>query len=230
MTINPYDLFGIVNADKSNLKELKKKYYELALLVHPDKNNSQDGADMHVVHMAYKYCREQLENAENRKTSVEQLEKEFERFCKEQAEAPPPFRDIVDDALEMAKFNKTFEECHIETGYGMSFKSGYGDLMEKSEYASFDSNVDMMEYEEKEDKPLGNDFGTLTIYKDPIEFKSTGDYFDFEKKDPMKSYTVYIKKTCLSDYKEANTTEDLGQIQTPHMRTIEEVMAEREHL
>ena len=43
--INPYSLLGV--NDKSSLRELKKNYYNMALLCHPDRGG--DKKDMNVV-------------------------------------------------------------------------------------------------------------------------------------------------------------------------------------
>ena len=58
--INPYALLGVtVN---STFNELKRNYYNMALMCHPDKGGSGD--DMHIVLMAYNYCKEQLQKKE----------------------------------------------------------------------------------------------------------------------------------------------------------------------
>ena len=56
--INPYDIMNLT--PESSLKDLKDAYYQMALLCHPDKGGSAD--DMIVIHNAYKYIKEQLEN------------------------------------------------------------------------------------------------------------------------------------------------------------------------
>ena len=56
--INPYDLLGVkIN---STLSEIKKAYYNLALLCHPDKGGCKK--DMDTIHQAYKYVIEQVNN------------------------------------------------------------------------------------------------------------------------------------------------------------------------
>ena len=56
LTINPYNLLGVNT--KSTINELKKAYYNLALMCHPDKGG--DEKDMVVVSNAYRYIKEQL--------------------------------------------------------------------------------------------------------------------------------------------------------------------------
>jgi curved DNA-binding protein CbpA len=219
MTINPYDLLGI-DPHKSTLKELKKKYYELALLVHPDKNNVQNGDDMCIVHMAYKYCMEQMQLAKDKETSVEELEEKFENFCKMQQEEPPPFRDIMEDALELKRFNELFEQSE---GFKASFENGYGDMMETDPV-----NLDYIDVEEK---PLKNSFNSLIVYTEPISYgRDFGDFYDYTRKEPVNSYTVYNKNVCLTDYKEANSDPKLEEDTNAVMklsRTFEQLLQER---
>ena len=164
MTINPFDLFGI-DPHTTTLSQLKRCYYDLALMVHPDRNHDKNGDEMDIVHKAYLYCKEQLEHTASHQTSVEELEKAFQDFCVQQEEQPPSFRDITEDVLEMEKFNKEFEAT--ETPFLASFQGGYGDLMEQSEYAQ--SNLaTCVPYDDTEDKPLKNDFSQLIVYKEPI--------------------------------------------------------------
>jgi hypothetical protein len=237
MTINPYELLGI-DPHTSTLKDLKKRYYEFALLVHPDKNNVQNGDDMHIVHMAYKYCQEQMQLAKDKETTVENLETEFEEFCKIQTEAPPPFRDIMEDALELKKFNETFEkdsEC-----FRAAFQNGYGDYMEPSLHETIgESNLDIVNerigdfgYSTIEDNPPPpkNDFSSLIVYTEPISTTTTGDFYDYNRKEPISSYTVYMKKTCLTDYKEANTTQEIEDplFVDKENRSYDDLVAERE--
>ena len=84
--INPYGLLGVT--PNSTFSELKRNYYNMALMCHPDKGGSGD--DMYIVQMAYNYCKEQLQSQEARQTTYEQLEIEFADFCQEQEEKPPP--------------------------------------------------------------------------------------------------------------------------------------------
>jgi hypothetical protein len=203
--------------------------------VHPDKNPVQNGDDMHVVHMAYKYCQEQMQLAKDKETTVENLESEFEEFCKIQEEAPPPFRDIMEDALELQKFNETFES-EID-GFRASFQKGYGSYMEPSEYTNksqADSNLNEKliecEYSGIEEKKPNNDFSSLIVYTEPISVAYSGDYYDYNVKEPVNSYTVYMKNTCLTDYKEANTIQEIKDplFTEKENRSYDDLLAERE--
>lgn len=230
MTINPYELLG-VDPHKTTLSQLKKTYYHLALLIHPDKSSNPNASiEMDVIHNAYLYCRGQIQNAVDKETTFENLEKEFERFCKTQEDAAPTFRDIVDDVMELKKFNDAFVETD---GYRASFTGGYGDVMEASLFKQHDSNISNIDMDDDVQQPLSNDFSSLTVYKEPISFTNEGgDLYDYQKEDPVRSFTVYLKKTCLTDYKEANETmneaSEYNNSDLRTSRTYDELLAERE--
>lgn len=168
MTINPFEFLGL-DPHKSALADLRRVYYDLAKIVHPDRSGT-DGKDMHVLHMAYLYCKEQLENAHRRTCTFENLEEEFETFCKTQEDAPPSFRDIMEDALELQKFHAAFDESQVEKG---AYEKGYGELMEPSQYHSQDASNDhstAYNTEHLDTPKLLNDFQSLIVYKDPVSF------------------------------------------------------------
>jgi DnaJ-class molecular chaperone len=197
MTINPYELFGI-DPQQTNMKELKRKYYELALLVHPDRNPLQNGEDMDTIYKAYKYCENEITNRNDKETNLESLEKEFEEFCKTQTDSPPSMYNIADDVLEMQKFHETFEQTD---GYRASFIGGYQEIMEMSDF----NNVRYIEdINFTPDIPLKNDFNSLVVYTEPLDISSANHCYDYTTKEPVKSYSTFMKKTCLSDYKEAH--------------------------
>ena len=62
MNINPYELLGL--SVDSNIKDLRKAYYEFSFLCHPDKGGNSE--EMDVVHKSYKYIKNQLENCQNK--------------------------------------------------------------------------------------------------------------------------------------------------------------------
>ena len=93
-SINPYDLLGV--STKSSLKELKNNYYSLALYCHPDKGGSEK--DMITLKNCYNYVKIQLENHTNK--TYEELEEDFELFCKEQEQKPPQFCKIFSETHE----------------------------------------------------------------------------------------------------------------------------------
>jgi hypothetical protein len=62
MLLNPYEIFGL--SYKATLEEVRKAYYSLALLTHPDKGG--DTNDMQVVNAAYAWIKKGIENADER--------------------------------------------------------------------------------------------------------------------------------------------------------------------
>ena len=160
--LNPYELLGV--SIQSTSRELKKSYYNLSLLCHPDKGGS--AKDMDIVHKAYLYIKEQLLNNEKCIT-YEMAEEEFDAFCKNQEEHPPPFSKIYEDMNEFVRdFNIKFEKVHNATHN--PFKEGYGDLMERRDIRSIDY-TNICKYDcnlEKLKKPVKNIFSQEILDKE----------------------------------------------------------------
>lgn len=224
MVINPYELFG-ADPQTTSLKDLKKRYYELALLVHPDKNPNCNSAveEMVVVHNAYNYCKYEIEhsNAKRKQGTADEIASCFEDFCKKQMECPPPFRDIASDVLELEKFNADFNsqgEC-----MRASFQRGYGDMMDKSDES------------EEVHKPNAHAFSTdVTEYKHrAILHTRQGDYYDYANTEPVDgNFTIYLKRVCLTDYKEAQSvgckvSGSGGDLDDMFSRSLEELIQQR---
>ncbi len=232
--INPYELFGL-DPQKVTIKDLKRKYYELALMVHPDRTNNPDGSEMNIVHKAYKYCEHEIlhtQSKEQENPSVEDLEKRFKDFCTSQEEQPPSFRDIMEDALELRSFHEQFENS--KNGFKAAYASGYGDYMDASEYTvSSKPTPDTLPkptYDPMESQPPSKPFSTAIIkYSEFINPSCTkSDFYSYSQTDPLANYTKMIKKLCLSDYKEAHSKEDLDTSNLPPEKTLEQLVAKRE--
>lgn len=114
--INPYELLGLNIKNKTLTdKDVKKAYYQLALICHPDKGG--DGNDMSIIHQAYTFVKEQVIHNQNLTDSkLEEAESKFKQFLSEQEDTKaefPPFSDIFHDIRDwQRKFNKKFEEIH----------------------------------------------------------------------------------------------------------------------
>lgn len=79
--IQPYELLGLTH--KSSLNDLRKSYYRLAMMCHPDKGGNPD--DMIMIHTAYKWIEEQLASIISREhQEYEAAQKSFDDFVKEQ--------------------------------------------------------------------------------------------------------------------------------------------------
>ena len=129
--INPYSLLGVTT--NSTPKELKKAYYELALICHPDRNGNKE--DMEILHACYEFVKQELEQT-NTQTTFGDLESQFQEFLSTQEKSVPEFRDIHDDTFDLAKFNQQFDSTrHQKDDNIFNFDgNGYGDEMEPSEY------------------------------------------------------------------------------------------------
>ena len=226
--INPYDLLGLPT--KSNLKELRKAYYNLSLLCHPDKGGND--IEMNIVHNAYLYIQDHLNNCKNTK-SYETLEEDFENFCHDQKSQPPPFCEIYDNCNEFFReFNKEFERINYNDNDNDNncnpFNLGYGDLMESSHNTTIDYP------QNDENCPVKEDFGKhLIAYKEPNFLPDTyGNYShlnnkkitDFSHQNDNLSLTDYVK--AFSEYHIDENDID----KTKFTKTYDELIKERDLL
>lgn len=184
--INPFSLLGITT--NSTFNELKKNYYNMALMCHPDKGGSND--DMIIIQKAYNYCKEQLQSQELKQTTYQQLEFEFAEFCQKQESQTPTFSSIYEETNDWIKdFNNTFEQLNIENNNNHSsnnddnlvmlnpFEQGYGELMDTSEDISQLPNMEL-EYQDIEDKQPNQVFNKEIVeYKEPQFLPDTINHF-----------------------------------------------------
>ena len=121
-TIDPFGLFGITT--ESSLKELKERYYALALICHPDKGGTKEEITM--VIKSYNFVKEQLEYKTTK--TYEELEKEFTDFCQAQEEIPmPSCTEILDEMFERS-LNEQPEKIYTNDIFR---NQGYGHLMDQ---------------------------------------------------------------------------------------------------
>lgn len=141
--INPFSLFNIKTS--SSLGELKKAYYELSLMCHPDKGGKTE--DMMVVTNAYRFIKEQLINNDNEVELVyENAEEEFQKYVENNPIPKAPlFSEVFEEYTEFnAKFNKEYEK-NENLGENKLNRLGYGKLMVESrikECLDEDNNYD----------------------------------------------------------------------------------------
>lgn len=190
--INPYSLLGVKTS--STISELKKNYYQLSLLTHPDKGGSAE--DFRTVHLAYSYIKEQLEGVKD--ISYEELEEEFQQFCQCQEEEPKPtFYEVNIEANDwLNQFNDRFQkikdkkEDSVEEVHN-PFEEGYGSLMDPSEISldSFPEEIDP-KWEFPTQKELQDHQGFI------------GDIIPFEEPEFLPNYVKYtpLDKTQIHDF------------------------------
>src|SRR6476620_4126000 len=144
---NPYDLLGV--SIDSTKEDVKKKYYELSLIMHPDKGGNPD--DMISLKSSYEFVMKEI-GVIDRSLTVEQLEDEFKVFCDTQTKQIPMFSDIYAEAFDLQKINDDSQMTMYASANG-----GYGDFMEKSEMTT--------KYNDKETLPVTNQFNAIELYQ-----------------------------------------------------------------
>jgi curved DNA-binding protein CbpA len=200
--LNPFELFNITH--ESTVKDLKQAYFKLAIMCHPDKGGESEA--MITLVKAYKYVLEQLQHKSQK--SFEEVELEFERFCKEQTEIPMPSYTSITDEL----FEREILSINKDTNvyYNDAFRNhGYGHLMEESKPRD-DNNID--------NTPLNHNFSQEIVeYKEPSASPFFLDSYlnlglkevnDFSTQGACDYFQAFCSKTNLGSYKE-KTYEDL---------------------
>ena len=255
--LNPFKLFGI-DYNKFNENDLKKKYYELSLLCHPDKGGSKD--DMNILHNAYNYVKEQIQNCKDIDT-YEKMEQNFEDFCSTQESKMPDFNEIFKESNDYKRhieFNKQFElkkksrtdmiNDEPESEYTEStdannyeyqsfYDNGYSEFMNDSEYSDenteYKPDIDNKTNIFPPDKMFPNILkNQLTLYKEPESNPfGYGDNFRFDLQT-VEDYSSSVNNITASDYKKAFTIlgKETVEDYKIHQKTLEELIQERESL
>lgn len=203
--INPYNLLG-VNIN-SKMEELKVNYRELAMICHPDKGGSAN--DMCILHNAYIYVKKQLENR-NDTVSYDDLEDDFNLFCENQKNIPPPFKEICKEFND--KFNKEFvkmmekRDNDLENIFPLNntnpYTRGYGGMMDSSNY-----NIDEIQTGYQVENSISIKSKKIfpkkdiIIYKEPLPLTDayTDNFYDLEKK-PIEDFSFKNGKILGNDY------------------------------
>ena len=152
--INPYELFQI--NEESSIKDLKKSYYNLCLLAHPDKGGNLK--DMQIVQNAYIFLKKQM--VENTKEELIELMKnanyDFEEYYTQfRIEKIPSLLDITHGEY-LETFNKLFDSSYnSKISYD---KLGYN--TEKSKISIYDKNikVENIDYNDILKNELGEEY------------------------------------------------------------------------
>lgn len=166
--INPYKLFGIsynissntdIDARKKTIYQLKRAYYNLALLTHPDKGGSGD--EMCIITKAYNYINKDLNNIKD--VTYEQLEEEFEEFCKEQTNKLQPFSSIYEETNEwIDDFNREFEKQKLNNNSQNSSQNGNNMINDDSQLNNNNDNHNVNNnYNPYEFNPFNGGYGDL---------------------------------------------------------------------
>lgn len=205
--LNPFLFLGV--SIETTSSELKKKYYELSLLCHPDRGGKKD--DMIVLTNCYNYVKEQLENKKfgDISESYINLEEEFKKFCLQQSSEIPSFGQIQDETNDfIKKFNQQFEESIYIEKKNDPFLKGYGYLMEKNNKIDPNNIIEPLNYpiNNDVDNPLENILNQeIIIYQDPKCYeRNLVQYHDLNTSE-IKDFSHNYNNLQMSDYKIAHS-------------------------
>lgn len=99
--LQPYDVLGVTPA--SSIAELRKNYFQLALVCHPDKGGNAE--DMRVITSCYQWILAQLHGMEAKEhKTYEDAQASFDTFLEAQgAKAVPSVMDVVLESIGISK-------------------------------------------------------------------------------------------------------------------------------
>tara|TARA_Y100001970_G_C14256871_1_gene876217 strand:- start:675 stop:1358 length:684 start_codon:yes stop_codon:yes gene_type:complete len=223
--LNPYRLLGV--SINSTMKELRKSYYNLSLLCHPDKGGN--ASDMDTVHKAYLYIKKQLAN-NDKCITYEEAEQQFETFCKKQKEQPPPFSKIYEEANDFIRdFNREFEKVHNATHN--PFNEGYGHLMEQSELLDCNYSDICDNYIESLTIPIKHTFSQeITIYTEPMSLPNTyGSHYNFDIKK-INDFSDHSNIQCTDYIKAFSLSTECEYVSRKNYTSLDELIEERNKL
>lgn len=151
--INPYELFKI--NEESSIKDLKKSYYDLCLIAHPDKGGNLK--DMQVIQNAYIFLKKQIVN--HTKEEIIELMKnanyDFKDYYTQfKIEKVPSLLDITHGEY-LESFNKLFD---IQSNYITYNKLGYNTEISKINNTNNKSIVQNIEYDDVLKNELGEEY------------------------------------------------------------------------
>lgn len=191
--INPYKLLGItVNSTSS---ELKKNYYNLAKICHPDKGGNSE--DMCIIYKSYKYVEKQFENCKNIK-SYDEYEKDFEDFCKKQTEIKlPAYNEIYKNSDEYLEEKKKSDKIRYQCEQIKKERDAY---INSEEYKNLQKH---------HTKFITNFNKKFDEEKSQIESKKIINPFDFGYGEFMDISDLQDEKIDLDDITEYNPIENL---------------------
>ena len=184
--INPFILLG-VDPHKPDMKLLKKNFYNLVLVCHPDRGGSEKS--MRIVRNAYDYVKSQFQNCENRESLSARRKKIH-------------IDNNVKKNYNKDKFNRAFEINKKNTIN--NFDRGYGNYMTSSDYAKGKLSYDKKDIHKEQEHVFKNiDNNTLMLYKEPksyVDAYGNHERFDIKK---ISDFSYSTDSLHMSDYKNA---------------------------
>lgn len=215
-----YDMFGL-EPDKATQSSAKKAYYNLALLVHPDRNTCPDKStandEMQAVTDSYNRILTDIEHRIQEKTFIEcdnladihkKEIRKLDRFTKEM----PSFMDIyLETHDDMKKFNKLWESQKEENVDGVIFQTDPGYEIVESEYKDFDVEYDP-----------NIDIGPITEFKENreqiISIENLGTISSLPENDYREAFGVpsllkdRMPISCITRFEDLNDVEKSFQV------------------
>ena len=167
--INPYELFEI--NEESSIKDLKKSYYNLCLIAHPDKGGNLK--DMQIIQNAYIFLKTQM--VENTKEELIELMKnanyDFKEYYEQfKIEKIPSLLDITHGEY-LETFNKLFDMNYKQITYD---KLGYNTEASKISINNKNIKVENIDYNDILKNELGEEY-IENISKLNLQNKKTND-------------------------------------------------------
>lgn len=188
MVLNPYEFLGVT--PNSTTEDVRKQYYALACLCHPDRGGTTE--QMQVLQNAYTYVQSQV--ALNRTDTFEQLEAEFKEFCETQTKAPPRFNEIYRDFC-LPRFNEAFQGLASTDVVEGAFAPGG--------YETVPSAVSLL-YSPTETQRIPQFTSEMVIYEEPLPLCATRFSTARDLSNPtITDFSCTVGKVHASDYHQA---------------------------
>lgn len=242
MSENDYKLFGLDNKT-ATISQAKNTYYNLALLIHPDRNISvnKEEACKEMCSLTNSYNNiikditnrnrnHEITNCDNLKIYHQNNQTDLDNYMKNMPSFTEIFHETHDD---MQKFNqKWFEKNEQNRGdidenqFIIDLKSGY--QICKSEYSYIDSNDNDLEY--STEIILDKDFNDFNYSKErslihiddlnSINASNHADYKDAFQSDIMNTIPLsIINKYSLNENN--NILEEFEKIKIEYLENVE---------
>lgn len=188
--VDPYELLGVTQ--HSTCQQVRKRYYALACLCHPDRGGTSE--QMQTLHHAYQYVLKHVAmNRDN--VTYEDMEKDFADFCASQTAAPPPFVDIHAEAFNLPRFNELFD---LRVGSSSEVDGAFAE----GGYATVPSDV-TLDYQPVETCKVPMFSSAVIIYKEPHAVVMPQQTVRDLTGTPLDDYSCNVGTLQASDYKAA---------------------------
>lgn len=185
--LDPFKLLGVEYG--SSTDEARKRYYELAMLAHPDRGGTPE--QMRTLHDAYCFVKTQLALNETSKP-YEELQREFAEFCEHQKNEPPPFADIYAEAFDLPRFRELFANSAVVDG---AFAPGG--------YEVVPSTATPGEYVPEPPAESVTPFETRVVeYREPPGVQTRTELYRDLTRAPVEPYSCRLRNVHACDYRD----------------------------